>query len=161
MWDFKWRRALLKYCVCWKVHSFTVSVFCELLHKNFVTVNSLDIPSFFRWRLMENTSHEFFESKVSIPRELLYRIKRQTDGSYSIIFLDIGFWVAAYYWGERQGEGCGTGKRYFIHVLYLDKTDCIRHSPWIYNLRYLLRSWGEIKTYCNVCELQQHIFKPN
>jgi hypothetical protein len=44
---------------------------------------------------MENTSHEFSEKKVSILRELLYRIKRQTDASYSIIFLDIGFWVAA------------------------------------------------------------------
>jgi hypothetical protein len=38
---------------------------------------------------MENTSHEFFENKVSILRELLYQIKRHTDGSYSIIFLDI------------------------------------------------------------------------
>jgi hypothetical protein len=35
---------------------------------------------------MENTSHEFSEKKVSILRELLYRIKRQTDGSYSIFF---------------------------------------------------------------------------
>jgi len=39
----------------------------------------------------------FFENKVLILRELLYRIKRHTDGSYSIIFLDIGFWVAASY----------------------------------------------------------------
>jgi hypothetical protein len=134
MWDLKWRRAPLKDCVCWIVHSFIFSVFCEL-HKNFATVISLDTSSSFRCRLMENTSHEFFENKVSILRELLYRIKRHTDGSYSIIFLDTGFWVAASYWGKDEGEECGTGKRYFIHVLYLDKTDCIRHSPWIYNLR--------------------------
>ena len=41
---------------------------------------------------MENTSHEFFfQNKVSILRELLYQIKRHTDGSYSIIFL--GRWI--------------------------------------------------------------------
>jgi hypothetical protein len=46
---------------------------------------------------MENTSHELSETKVSILRELLYQIKRHADGSYSIIFLDVGFWVAESY----------------------------------------------------------------
>jgi len=59
IWDLIWGRAPLKDSVCWIVHSFTFSVFCEL-HKNFATVISLDTPSFFRWSVMENTSHEFF-----------------------------------------------------------------------------------------------------
>jgi hypothetical protein len=50
---------------------------------------------------MENTSHELFETKVSILREILYQIKRRTDGSYCIIFLDIGFCVAESYRRER------------------------------------------------------------
>lgn len=112
MWDLKWRRALLKGCVYWIVHSFTFSVFCEL-HKNFATVIPLDTPSYFRWRLMENTSHELSETKVSILRELLYQIKRHTDGSYSIIFQDIRFWVDEFYWRERWRGGVWNMKTLF------------------------------------------------